>query len=37
MGGTFCSFHTWTHAKFVGVVVLDGSEGQRKPIEFITQ
>jgi len=37
MGGTFCSFHTCTHAKCVGVVVLDGSEKQRKPIELITQ
>ena len=36
-GGTFGAFCTCTHPKCIGVVVLDGSEGQRMPIEFITQ
>lgn len=36
-GGTFGAFCTCTHPKCVGVVVLDGSEGQRMPIEFIVQ
>lgn len=36
-GGTFGAFCTCAHPKCVGVVVLDGSEGQRMPIEFIVQ
>lgn len=36
-GGTFGAFCTWAHPKCVGVVVLDGSESQRIPIEFIVQ
>ena len=36
-GATFGAFCTCTHPKCIGVVVLDGSEGQRMPIEFITQ
>lgn len=36
-GGTFGAFCTCSHPKCVGVVVLDGSEGQRMPIEFIVQ
>lgn len=36
-GGTFGAFCTCTHPKCIGVVVLDGSEGQRVPIEFVTQ
>jgi len=36
-GGTFGAFCTCTHPKCIGVVVLDGSEGQRMPIEFIAQ
>eukprot|EP00170_Pyropia_yezoensis_P003938 contig_16316_g3949 len=36
-GGTFGAFCTCAHPKCVGVVVLDGSESQRMPIEFIVQ
>lgn len=36
-GGTFAGSCTCAHPKTVGVVVLDGSEGQRMPIEFIAQ
>jgi len=36
-GGTFGAFCTCRHPKCIGVVVLDGSEGQRMPVEFITQ
>lgn len=36
-GGTFGVFCTCDHPKCVGVVVLDGSEGQRMPIEFIVE
>jgi len=36
-GGTFGAFRTCAHPKCIGVVVLDGSEGQRMPIEFILQ
>ena len=36
-GGTFGAFCTCTHPKCIGVIVLDGSEGQRMPIEFIRQ
>jgi len=36
-GGTFGAFCTCTHPKCSGVVVLDGSEGRRMPVEFITQ
>jgi len=33
--GTFGAFCTCAHPECLGVVVLDGSEGQRMPIEFI--
>jgi len=37
-GGTFGAFCTCaSHPKCIGVVVLDGSEGHRMPIEFIVQ
>jgi len=36
-GGTFGAFCTCRHPKCIGVVVLDGSEGQRMPVELITQ
>lgn len=36
-GGTFSASCTCSHPKTVGVVVLDGSEGQRMPIEFVAQ
>ena len=36
-GGTFGAFCTCAQPKCIGVVVLDGSEGQRMPIEFILQ
>ncbi|KAK1859160.1 hypothetical protein I4F81_001757 [Pyropia yezoensis] len=36
-GGTFGVFCTCQHPKCLAVVVLDGSEGQRMPIEFIVQ
>jgi len=36
-GGAFGMFCTCTHPKCLGVVVLDGAESQRMPIEFIVQ
>jgi len=36
-GGTFTGSCTCTHPKTIGVVVLEGSESQRMPIEFVTQ
>lgn len=36
-GGTFSASCTCSHPKTVGVVVLDGSEGQRMPIDFVAQ
>lgn len=36
-GGTFSASCTCPHPKTIGVVVLDGSEGQRMPIEFVAQ
>lgn len=36
-GGTFSASCTCSHPKTIGVVVLDGSEGQRMPIEFVAQ
>lgn len=36
-GGTFGAFCTCAHPKCIGMVVLDGSEGQRMPIGFIVQ
>jgi len=36
-GGTFGGFCTFTHPKCLGVVVLDQSESQRMPIEFVVQ
>lgn len=36
-GGTFSASCTCSHPKTIGVVVLDGSEGQRMPIELIAQ
>jgi len=36
-GGTFCAVCTCPHPKTVGVVVLEGSESQRMPIEFVAQ
>ncbi|GAB0493151.1 hypothetical protein MMPV_004424 [Pyropia vietnamensis] len=36
-GGSFGAFCTCQHPKCVGVKVLDGSEGQRMPIEFVVQ
>jgi len=36
-GGTFGAFCTCAHPKCIGVVVLDGSEGHRMPIELIVQ
>lgn len=36
-GGTFSGACTCAHPKTIGVVVLDGSEGQRMPIEFEAQ
>ena len=36
-GGTFGGFCTCTHPKCLGVVVLDQSESQRMPIEFVVQ
>jgi len=35
--GTFTRSCTCTHPKTIGVVVLEGSESQRMPIEFVTQ
>lgn len=36
-GGTFGGFCTCAHPKCLGVVVLDQSESQRMPIEFVVQ
>lgn len=36
-GGTFGGFCTCAHPKCLGVVVLDKSESQRMPIEFVVQ
>lgn len=36
-GGTFGGFCTCSHPKCLGVVVLDESESQRMPIEFVIQ
>lgn len=36
-GGTFGGFCTCSHPKCLGVVVLDKSESQRMPIEFVVQ
>jgi len=36
-GGTFSGACTCTHPKTIGVVVLEGSESQRMPIEFVMQ
>jgi len=36
-GGTFAGACTCTHPKTIGVVVLQGSESQRMPIEFVVQ
>ncbi|OSX73408.1 hypothetical protein BU14_0350s0001 [Porphyra umbilicalis] len=36
-GGTFAASCTCTHPKTIGVVVLQGSESQRMPIEFVVQ
>jgi len=36
-GGSFGAFCTCTHPKCIGVKILDGSEGQRMPLEFVLQ
>lgn len=36
-GGTFSGACTCTHPKTIAVIVLEGSEGQRMPVEFVAQ
>lgn len=36
-GGTFSASCTYSNPKTIGVVLLEGSEGQRMPIEFMAQ